>query len=49
LFSLLKAVALHQKARLELSIETANVFNHPSYESPNMQVDSVGFRAITAL
>lgn len=47
--SLLKSVALHDQTRIELSIEAANVFNHRNYEPPNMQVDSGGFGAITAL
>jgi len=47
--SLLKSVALHEQTRLELSAEAANVFNHRNYEPPNMQVDSGGFGAITAL
>ncbi len=48
-FSLLKRIALHEKTHLEFSIEAANVFNHRNYEPPNMQVDSGGFGAITAL
>jgi len=48
-FSLLKSIALHEKTHLEFSIEAANAFNHRNYEPPNMQVDSGGFGAITAL
>ena len=47
--SLMKSVALHEQTRLQLSIEAANLFNHRNYEPPNMQVDSAGFGAITAL
>ena len=47
--SLMKSLALYEQTRLELSIEAANVFNHRNYEPPNMQVDSPGFGAITAL
>ncbi|HWT66082.1 MAG TPA: carboxypeptidase regulatory-like domain-containing protein [Terracidiphilus sp.] len=47
--SLMKAIALHEQTRLELSGEAANIFNHRNYEPPNMQVDSGGFGAITAL
>ncbi len=47
--SLMKAVVLHEQTRLELSAEAANIFNHRNYEPPNMQVDSGGFGAITAL
>lgn len=47
--SLMKSVALHEKTRLQLSVEAANVFNHRNYEPPNMQVDSGGFGSITAL
>ncbi len=47
--SMLKNVAMTEKARLELSVEAANVFNHRNYEPPNMQVDSSGFGSITAL
>jgi len=42
-------VALHEKAKLQLSAAAANVFNHRNYEPPNMQVDSSGFGSITAL
>jgi len=48
-FSLMKSVALYEQSRLQLSLEAANVFNHRNYEPPNMQVDSGGFGAITAL
>jgi hypothetical protein len=47
--SLLKSVAMTEKAKLQLSVEAANVFNHRNYEPPNMQVDSSGFGSITAL
>ncbi len=47
--SLMKSVALHEKTRLQLSVEAANVFNHRNYEPPNMQVDSGGFGSIIAL
>ncbi|HTB96083.1 MAG TPA: carboxypeptidase regulatory-like domain-containing protein [Terracidiphilus sp.] len=47
--SLLKNVELHEKSRLQLSIEAANVFNHRNYEPPNMQVDSGSFGSISAL
>jgi len=48
-FSLLKSIALHEKTHLEFSVEAANAFNHRNYEPPNMQLDSGGFGAITAL
>ncbi len=47
--SLMKSVLLREQSRLQLSVEAANVFNHRNYEPPNMQVDSGGFGAITAL
>ena len=47
--SLMKSVALTRRAKLQLSVEAANVFNHRNYEPPNMQVDSSGFGSITAL
>jgi hypothetical protein len=47
--SLLKNIALREKSKLEFGLESANVFNHRNYEPPNMQVDSSGFGAITAL
>jgi hypothetical protein len=47
--SLMKSIALHESTHLELSMQAANVFNHRNYEPPNMQVDSGGFGAITAL
>jgi hypothetical protein len=47
--SVLKSVALYEQARLQFSVEAANVLNHRNYESPNMQLDSSGFGAITAL
>jgi hypothetical protein len=34
---------------LQFSVEAANVLNHRNYEPPNMQLDSSGFGAITAL
>ena len=47
--SVLKSVALYEKAKLQFSVEAANVFNHRNYEPPNMQVDSSSFGSITAL
>lgn len=47
--SLLKSVALHEQTKFEFSAEAANILNHRNYEPPNMQVDSGGFGAITAL
>ena len=47
--SLMKGIALHEQAKLQFSVEAANVFNHRNYEPPNMQVDSSGFGSITAL
>jgi hypothetical protein len=47
--SLRKDLNLHEQAKLELSIETANVFNHRNYEPPNMQLDSGAFGAIPEL
>jgi hypothetical protein len=46
---LLKSIALREKSKFEFGLEAANVFNHRNYEPPNMQVDSSGFGAITAL
>jgi hypothetical protein len=48
-FSLMKNVSLGEKSRFQLGVEAANLFNHRNYEPPNMQVDSSGFGAITAL
>jgi hypothetical protein len=45
----MKNVSLYEKSKLQLGIEAANLFNHRNYEPPNMQVDSSGFGAITAL
>jgi hypothetical protein len=47
--SLMKNVSLYEKSKFQLGVEAANLFNHRNYESPNMQVDSSGFGAITAL
>ena len=47
--SLMKSVTLHERSKLQLSVEAANVFNHRNYEPPNMQLDSSGFGSITAL
>jgi hypothetical protein len=47
--SLMKNVSLYEKSKLQLSVEAANVFNRRNYEPPNMQVDSAGFGAVTAL
>lgn len=48
-FSLMKALVIHEQTRFQFSAEAANVFNHRNYEPPNMQVDSGGFGAVTAL
>jgi hypothetical protein len=47
--SLMKNFTIYEKSKLQLGVEAANVFNHSNYEPPNMQVDSPGFGAITAL
>jgi hypothetical protein len=47
--SLMKMVSLTEKSKLQFGVEAANLFNHRNYEPPNMQVDSTGFGAITAL
>jgi hypothetical protein len=47
--SLMKNFALYEKSKFQLGVEAANLFNHRNYEPPNMQVDSSGFGAITAL
>ena len=47
--SLMKNVSLYEKSKFQLGVEAANLFNHRNYEPPNMQVDSSGFGAITAL
>jgi hypothetical protein len=47
--SLMKDFAITEKAKFQLGVEAANVFNHRNYEPPNMQVDSSGFGSITAL
>jgi hypothetical protein len=47
--SLSKAMALTEKSKIQFSVEAANVFNHRNYEPPNVQVDSGGFGAISAL
>jgi hypothetical protein len=47
--SLRKDLTIHEHAKFELSIESANVFNHRNYEPPNMQVDSQSFGAIPEL
>ncbi len=47
--SLMKNITLHEKSKFQIGLEAANVFNHRNYEPPNMQVDSPGFGAITAL
>ena len=48
-FSLMKNIALYERVKFQLGVEAANAFNHRNYEPPNMQVDSSGFGAITAL
>jgi hypothetical protein len=45
----MKMVSLTEKSKLQFGVEAANLFNHRNYEPPNMQVDSTGFGAITAL
>jgi hypothetical protein len=47
--SLRKGLTLHENARLELSVEAANLFNHRNYEPPNMQLDSGAFGSIPEL
>jgi len=47
--SLMKVISLTEKSNLQLGIAAANLFNHRNYEPPDMQVDSQGFGAITAL
>jgi hypothetical protein len=47
--SLMKNLSLGERSKFQLGVEAANLFNHRNYEPPNMQVDSSGFGAITAL
>ena len=47
--SLSKGLALTEKARIQLSVEAANVFNHRNYEPPDTQLDSGGFGSISGL
>jgi hypothetical protein len=47
--SLMKSVDLYRAAKLQFSMEAANVFNHRNYQPPNMQVDSGNFGTITGL
>jgi hypothetical protein len=47
--SLMKNISLYENSKFQLGVEAANLFNHRNYEPPNMQVDSPGFGAITAL
>ena len=47
--SLAKDIALTEKAKFQVMIEAANLFNHRNYETPNMQIDSGSFGQITAL
>jgi len=45
----MKNVSFTEKAKLQIGLEAANVFNHRNYEPPNMQADAQGFGSITAL
>lgn len=47
--SLMKNFSLGEKSKFQLGLAAANVFNRRNYEPPDMQVDSAGFGAITAL
>ena len=47
--SLMKDVALTEKAKFTLGVEASNLFNHRNYEPPSMEVDASGFGSITAL
>ena len=47
--SMMKNVSFTEKAKLQIGLEAANVFNHRNYEPPNMQADAQGFGSITAL
>jgi hypothetical protein len=47
--SLIKSVALTEKAKLQAGLEASNVFNHPNLAPPNMQVGTSGFGTINAV
>ena len=47
--SMMKNIAITEKAKFQIAIESSNLFNHRNYEPPNVAVDQAGFGQITAL
>ena len=47
--SLIKSVALTERAKLQAGLEASNLFNHPNYAPPAMQVGTSGFGSINAV
>jgi len=47
--SLIKSVALTERAKLHAGLEVSNLFNHPNLAPPSMQVGTSGFGTINAV
>ena len=47
--SLLKTVAIKERYRLQLGAQTANLFNHPNYSTPNTTFNTAAFGTISSL
>ena len=47
--SLMKNLAITERAKFQFALEGSNIFNHRNYEPPNVAVDQAGFGEITAL
>lgn len=46
---LLKRIPLTEAVRLEFGAQVSNLFNHPNYNPPNLQVGVAGFGQLTSL
>ena len=47
--SMIKSVAVTERAKLQVGIEASNLFNHPNYLPPTMQIDSAAFGSTSGL
>jgi len=46
---MIKSVAVTERAKLQVGIEASNLFNHPNYLPPTMQIDSAAFGSTSGL
>jgi hypothetical protein len=47
--ALLKRIRLTESVRLEIGAQVSNLFNHPNYNPPNLQVGVAGFGQLNSL